>query len=66
VFPEQTGELLVALAVGKLFTVTVVDEVAVQPEEVTVTVYDPPIAAVTLGRVGFCAVEVYPPGPVHA
>jgi hypothetical protein len=58
VFPLQTGELLPALAVGALLTVTTTLEVVKQPLTVTVTVYVPLIAVVAFVLVGFCAVEV--------
>ena len=63
--PAQIGELLLAVAVGEAFTVTVVLEVAVHPL-FTVTVYVPVIAVVELEMEGDCTVEINPPGPVHA
>ena len=50
--PAQIGELLLAVAVGDAFTVTVVLEVAVHPL-FTVTVYVPVIAVVELAMEGF-------------
>ena len=52
VLPEHTGELLPALAVGEVFTTTVVEDVAVQPL-FTVTVYEPAMAVVAPVIVGF-------------
>jgi hypothetical protein len=51
---------------GIVLTVTLVLPAAeVQPLTVTVTEYVPPNAVVALERVGFCADEVKPAGPVH-
>ena len=47
-------------------TVTVVVAVPVQPGAVTVRVYKPALAGVTLGIDGFWAPDVNPFGPVHA
>jgi hypothetical protein len=58
--------LLDAVAIGAELIVTTTLEVATHPLAVTVTVYVPLIADVELGLVGFCKVEVYPEGPVHA
>ena len=58
VCPTQSGELLDAVAVGVVFTVTFTLEVLVHPLAVTETVYVPLIAVVALVRVGFCAVDV--------
>ena len=65
--PAQIGELLPAVgAAGVAFTTTAtVPAAEVQPPTVTVTLYVPAMASVAPGRVGFCADEVYPPGPVH-
>lgn len=61
--PAQTGLLLEAVA--ELIT-TVVLAVLVHPRElVTVTVYTPPFEVVALLILGFCDVEVKPPGPAH-
>jgi hypothetical protein len=57
---------LVAVAVGKVFTVTVTLEVFVHPFTVTVTVYVPLIVVVAFVRDGFCKEDEYPPGPFHA
>ena len=54
-----------AVAVGKVFTVTAVLDVLVQPFAVTVTVYVPLIVVVAFVRMGFCNADVYPPGPLH-
>jgi hypothetical protein len=52
---------------GNAFTTTfVVPATLAHPPTVTVTLYVPDIATVDAGRVGFCSVEVYPPGPLHA
>ena len=54
VLPSQTGLLLPAAGVGKALTVTLVVVLAVQVfAPVTVTVYDPAIAAVEAGMEGF-------------
>ena len=58
--------MLPAVGVGNAFTVTVVDAVAEHPLAlVTVTVYVPAAAAVTLAIDGFCNVDVNPFGPVQ-
>ena len=52
---------------GKALTATVVEPAAlVHPLTVTVTLYVPAAANVTLAIVGFCNTEVNPLGPVHA
>ena len=58
--PSQMGLLLDAAGVvGIGLTVTLTVPVGlVQPATVTVSEYVPDIAAVALGRVGFCNVEV--------
>ena len=65
--PAQTGVLLFTEGVaGVAFTTTaVVPAKLVQPLVVTVTLYVPAIAAVEVGRVGFCVVLVNALGPVH-
>ena len=66
VVPTHRGELLPAVGVGKAFTTTVADAVAVHPfASVTLTVYVPASAAVTLLIVGFCTADVNPFGPVQ-
>jgi len=66
VVPLQTGLLLEAVAVGSGFTVTGVVALAEHPFGfVTVTVYVPLAAVVTLGMLGFCADEVNEFGPDH-
>jgi hypothetical protein len=55
VAPLHTGLLLPAVALGDAFTVTTVVAVAVQPPaSVTVTVYVPEAAVVTVAIEGFC------------
>src|ERR1044071_5619977 len=68
VAPSQYGPPLLAVGVaGVAFTTTLVVPAAeVQPLTVIVTEYVPASAVVALERVGFCAVEVKPFGPVHA
>ena len=66
--PEQIGAT--AVNVGRIFglTTTVVDPAALVHTlavTVTVTLYVPALAAVTLGMVGFCKADVKPPGPVQ-
>lgn len=68
VAPTQTGELLDAVATGRVLITTVVvvgaDE---QPEElVTTRVYTPAAAVVTLLIDGFCNTELNPFGPIQA
>jgi len=66
VVPEQTGLLLDADAVGRLFTVAFVVAVTVHPDAlVTVTVYVPVAAVVALLMLVFCEVDVNPFGPVQ-
>jgi hypothetical protein len=67
VLPAHTGVLLFTVGVaGVAFTTTaVVPAKLVQPFVVTVTLYVPAIAAVEVGRVGFCVVLVNALGPVH-
>ena len=66
--PTHTGPLLDAVGVaGEELTTRVVDPAAlVHPLTVTVTLYVPAAANVTLAIVGFCNEEVKPFGPVHA
>jgi hypothetical protein len=68
VVPEQYGPVLEAVGVaGTAFTTTeVVPAVLAHPPTVTVALYVPDIAVVELAIVGFCNVEVYPAGPLHA
>lgn len=61
--PAHTLILEGAVMVGTGFTTTAVVAVHVAAPFVTVTVYVPAIAVVEPGRVGFCAVDVKPPGP---
>ena len=63
--PAQTAMLGSAVITGTGFTVTIVVAVQITPPLVTVTVYIPLIAVVAVGRLGFCNVEVNPPGPVQ-
>ena len=59
VFPAQMGELLLAVAIGKAFTMTEVVAEAVQPlPSVTVTWYVPLAEVVAEGIFGFCIVEL--------
>ena len=62
------GELLLAVAVGKAFTVTEVVAEAVQPLIllVTVTWYVPLAEVVASGMLGFCNVELNEFTPVQA
>ena len=60
---QMVGEFTVVIGDG--LTVTVVTAVHVVAAEVTVTVYVPLIAVVAAGRVGFCKLEVKPPGPAQ-
>jgi hypothetical protein len=57
--PTHIGLLLLAVATGKALIVTVVEVVAVQPLEVTVTLYVPLDVAVTLATL--VAPEMEPP-----
>ena len=57
--------MLLALGTGRGFTTTLVVAVAVQPFNVTVTVYAPLIVVVEFPVVGFWLVDVNPPGPDH-
>ena len=59
----MVGEFTVVIGDG--LTVTVVAAVHVVAPEVTVTVYVPLIAVVAAGRVGFCKLDVKPPGPAQ-
>ena len=62
--PRQTEELPLMVAVGEVTTVTLVEAETVHPLlSVTVTVYVPASAAVTLETVGLAAAEVKPLGP---
>jgi hypothetical protein len=63
--PLHTGLLLVALATGDGFTVTLTDEDAVHVPTATTTVYVPDITAVEEAMVGSSAEEVKPLGPVQ-
>lgn len=67
VCPMQTGLLLLMVgATGvALMTTEVVAVGEVQPLTVTVTVYIPLAAVVTLGILGFCRVELKLFGPVQ-
>lgn len=62
------GPLFDAVGVaGMAFTVAVVEPAAlVHPLTVIVTEYVPVLAVVAAAIEGFCAVDVNPPGPVHA
>jgi len=65
-FPTQTGLLLDAVAVGNVFTTTVVVAVLMHVPFETVTVYVPAMADVELAEtMGLCDVLEYPPGPAH-
>lgn len=57
VLPTQTGLLLEAVKVGKVFTLTEVVAEIVQAPAPTVTVYMPAFAIVIPAIVGFCWVE---------
>ena len=57
--------LAVGVAGVALTATLVVPAAEVQPLTVTVTEYVPASAIVALARVGFCAEEVKPFGPVH-
>lgn len=63
--PAHTGLLLEAVAAGAVFTVT--DVVAFELHEplLTVTVYVPLAAVVTLLMFGFCCDELNEFGPLH-
>jgi hypothetical protein len=66
--PEQIGAT--AVNVGRMFglTTTVVDPGALVHAvavTVTVTLYVPALAAVTLAMIGFCKADVKPLGPVQ-
>src|SRR5215212_7774643 len=67
VAPSQYGPPLFAVGVAgvALTTTFVVPAAEVQPLTVMVTEYVPASAVVALLRVGFCADEVKPFGPVH-
>ena len=52
-------------ASAELTTTFVVPAAEAQPFVVTVTEYVPAIATVAPDRVGFCADDAKPPGPVH-
>src|SRR5262245_37334308 len=58
--------VMVGVAGVALTTTFVVPAAEVQPFTVTVTEYVPASAVVALARVGFCADDVKPFGPVHA
>ena len=58
--------LLEAVATGVWLTMTVVVAVPEHPSLVTVNVYVPLAAVVTLAMVGFCKAEVKLLGPTHA
>ena len=62
--PEHTIELLVSVGaggVGLITTTVVADELHVP--SIAVTVYVPDAPVVTDARLGFCNVDVKPPGP---
>ena len=64
--PAHCGVLLPAVGVGNALMVAFVVVVAEQPlASVTITVYIPEAAVVTLVIDGFCAFEVNPFGPVQ-
>jgi hypothetical protein len=63
--PAQTGELLVIVSVGIGVSTTVTKAVDVQAPNVAVTVYMPALAIVIWYIIGFCSVEVKPPGPAQ-
>src|SRR5437588_8700647 len=64
--PTQYGPLLFAAGVeGRALTTTFVVPADAQPLTVTVSEYVPASAVVALARVGLCADEVKPFGPVH-
>ena len=67
VAPSQYGPPLLAVGVAGvgLTTTFVVPAAEVQPLTVIVTEYVPASASVAFERVGFCAEEVKPFGPVH-
>jgi hypothetical protein len=65
VLPEHTGLLLAAKAKGAAFIVTFTDVEEEHPPLVTITVYNPVAAVVTLLIPGFCCVELNPFGPDH-
>jgi hypothetical protein len=61
--PCATGELLLAVATGGVFTTITVGLLSEHPfASVTVNVYVPAAAGLT---VGFCKLLVYPLGPLH-
>jgi hypothetical protein len=61
-----TAEVAVKVADGSAFTTPVTLNCEVQPlDDVTVTVYTPAFAAVTLAIVGFCRADVKLFGPDH-
>src|SRR5205823_13535041 len=68
VAPSQYGPPLLAVGVaGVAFTTTfVVPAAEVQPLTVMVSEYVPASAVAAFARVGLCAAEVKPFGPVHA
>src|ERR1051325_10662758 len=64
--PVQTVAVFGVVTAGVVLTTTTVDPCAlVHPFTVTVTLYVPAAAAVTLAILGFCEVEVNPFGPVQ-
>ena len=68
VAPAQYGPVFDAVGVAgvALTTTDVVPAAEVQPLTVTVTEYVPASAVAAFERVGFCAEEVKPFGPLHA
>ena len=65
--PVHTGLFELAVAVGKIFTVTLAVAVAVHPlASVIKTVYVPVRAGNALAIVGSCTLAVYPFGPLQA
>src|SRR5436305_229028 len=68
VWPAEEGPPSLAVGVAGVAPTTtlVVPAAEVQPLTVTVRLYVPASAVVALARVGFCAAEVKPFGPVQA
>ena len=64
--PPSPGLVTVNPAGAGLTTTFVLPALEGHPLTATVTKYVPASAVVTFVRVGFCAVEVKPFGPVHA
>ena len=64
--PEQCGSTGSVIGIGGIwFAATVVGALDEHIPELTVTVYIPDAAVVTLLMVGFCRAEINPPGPVQ-